>query len=219
MKPRISKQRNHAMTLVEVLVVIMVLAVLMLLFFPWPEPTARKKYARINCVNNLRQIGLSYLEWSGDNNGKYPMQVSATNGGTMELISTGNVAACFQVMSNELSTPKLLICPADIEHIWATNFTTGFSAKNISYFVGLDASTNLPQAFLSGDGNFEFGGVPVKSGVSIFSSNAPIAWTAARHKFAGNIGLCDGSVQQITISGLTNLLQQTGLATNRLAIP
>ena len=72
---------------------------------------------------------------------------------------------------------------------------------------------------LSGDGNFEIGGVPVKSGLLEISSNTPIAWSAARHKFAGNILVADGSVQQCSNSGLTNLLRQTGLATNRLAIP
>jgi len=59
----------------------------------------------------------------------------------------------------------------------------------------LDASTNYPQAFLSGDDNFEIGGVPVKSGLLQFSTNTTIAWTGARHEFAGNIGLADGSVQ------------------------
>jgi prepilin-type processing-associated H-X9-DG protein len=51
------------------------------------------------------------------------------------------------------------------------------------------------------------------------ATNTSIAWSAARHKFFGNILLADGSVQSVAISGLTNLLHQTGLATNRLAIP
>jgi hypothetical protein len=36
------------------------------------------------------------------------MQVSVTNGGTMELVNGGTVFEHFLVMSNELSTPKLL---------------------------------------------------------------------------------------------------------------
>jgi prepilin-type processing-associated H-X9-DG protein len=50
-------------------------------------------------------------------------------------------------------------------------------------------------------------------------TNAPIAWSAARHKFSGNYGLADGSVYQVTTNGLRHALQQTGLATNRLALP
>jgi prepilin-type N-terminal cleavage/methylation domain-containing protein/prepilin-type processing-associated H-X9-DG protein len=219
MKPHRSNQRNRAMTLTEVLVVVVVLAFLTLVFFPWPEPRARKKAARIICVNNLKQIGLAFQLWAEDNNDKYPMRVSVTNGGMMEMAATGDVVATFQVMSNELSTPKILFCLEDTNQKMTTHFGTNLTSKNISYFIGLDASTNSPQAFLCGDDNFAIGGVPVKSGLLEIPTNVPITWTAARHTNGGNIGLADGSVQQVTISGLTNLFRQTGLTTNRLAIP
>ena len=35
----------------------------------------------------------------------------------------------------------------------------------------------------------------------------------------GNVGLADGSVQQMTTSRLQESLHQTGLATNRLLMP
>lgn len=136
----------------------------------------------------------------------------------MELIATGNVAAGYLVMSNELSTPKILRCPADIRRVWATNFSTGFDNSHISYFVGLDAAETEPQMFLSGDDNFAIGGVPVKSGVLQLLTNAPVTWTKTRHKFVGNIGMADGSVQQVITDGLQKALQQAG-ATNRLLIP
>ncbi len=219
MKPRRSNQRNQAMTLVEVLVIIVVLAVLA--FFYLPYYAGRQTPAlRLNCVNNLHQIGLAYRIWAEENNGKYPMQVSMTNGGSMELVAKGeNVWITFLVMSNELSTPKVLYCMADADRVCATNFSSDLKGK-ISYFVGLDANTNSPQTFLSGDDNFSIGGDQVKSGLLELSTNAPISWTAARHKFDGNIGLADGSVQQATSSDLRqSLLPQTGLTTNRLAIP
>ncbi|HEX7569749.1 MAG TPA: type II secretion system protein, partial [Verrucomicrobiae bacterium] len=83
----------------------------------------------------------------------------------------------------------------------------------------VDANPKDPQMLLSGDDNFAISGIPVKSGLLEISSNTPIAWTSARHKFAGNIGLADGSVQQVSNSELTNSLQPTGSATIRLAIP
>jgi prepilin-type N-terminal cleavage/methylation domain-containing protein len=220
MKPRLSNQRNHALTLVEVLVVIVVLGIVAAIFLSANNGRPVHRAVRINCVSNLKQIGLAYRLWEGDNNDKYPMFVSVTNGGAMEAIAAGNVAACFQVMSNELSTPKILICPADDQKVAATNFTTDFSAKNISYFVSLDVTNEInPQMLLCGDDNFEIGGVPVKSGLLELSTNALVSWTSARHHFAGNIGLADGSVQQVTIKGLQSAFQQTGVATNRLAIP
>ena len=207
------------MTLIEVLVVIVVLGVLAVVFLPVFDG-GQVKAPRINCINNLHQIGLAYKTWEGDHGDKYPMQVSATNGGAMELVAAGkNAWLAYLVMSNELSTPKVLICPADTERFpSATGFSTELVGK-ISYFVGLDASDAYPQMLLSGDDNFSISGVPVKSGLLQLSTNAPISWTAARHHFAGNIGLADGSAQQLSNASLTNLFPQTSLATNRLAIP
>lgn len=54
---------------------------------------AEQRAERIQCVNNLKQIGLAVRIWAGDNNEKY---------------STSLVA-----MSNELSTVKILVCPSD----------------------------------------------------------------------------------------------------------
>jgi len=222
MKPNCSNRRSQAFTLVEVAVVIFVLVLLAAMFLPVLSSPNRGNH--ISCANNLRQIGLSYRIWEGDNGDKFPMNVSVTNGGTMELFKNGstfqNLAFLnYLPMANQLSTPKFLHCPADTNGFAATNSWNGLNNQNVSYFVGLDASADNPQAILSGDDNFEINGVAVKSGLLEFSSNTPIAWSAARHKFSGNILLADGSVQSVTISSLSNLVQQTGLVTNRLAIP
>lgn len=219
MKINYSSRRNCALTLLEVLVVLFIIFILAAIFLP-PTHTSGSKSRQISCVNNLKQVGLSFHLWEGDNAGKYPMDVSVTNGGTMELSVNANDAwKTFLVMSNQLSTPKILFCPADIGHTIAVDFSANFSAKNISYFIGLDATESNPQMFLSGDDNFAVSGVPVKSGLLELSTNTPIAWTAARHRKQGDIVLADGSVQELTELGLTNLLSQTGLATNRLVIP
>jgi len=178
--------------------------------------TSHHKSSRLGCVNNLKEISLGYRIWEGDNNDAYPMAVSCTNGGAMEQMATGDVVGGFQVMSNELSTPKILICPADDERIVATNFSDGFTAKNISYFIGVNATEKDPQMLLTGDDNFEVGGVTVKSGILKLTSSQSISWSAARHKFTGNVAITDGSVQQLNISALQNAFS---LSTNRIAIP
>jgi hypothetical protein len=218
MKPRFSNQTNHALTLVEVLVIIALLAVLAAMLLPSVNRIPAKSL-RIRCVNNLKEIGLAYRLWPNGQSDQYPMQVSIKRGGAMESVAAGSIAMNFLVMSNELETPKILICPADTNHFAATNFATGFDNSHVSYFVGVDAAEAYPQRFLSGDDNFEIGGVRVNSGLLELSTNTPIVWTFARHKFVGNIGLVDGSVQQVATDGFQKLLQQTGLATNRLAIP
>ena len=217
MKPRASNQTNHALTLVEVLVVIAILAVVAALLLP-ALAAAKRKHSRIGCLNNLKEIGLACRVWEGDNGDKYPMFVSVTNGGAMELVVTGNVLVNFLVMSNELSTPRILHCPEDTEHNETNSFAM-LASSNISYFINIDAAEAYPQMLLSGDDNFEIGGVPVKSGLLELLTNTPISWTAARHKFVGNIAMADGSVQQVTQSGLRQTVQYAGVATNRLAIP
>ena len=221
MKPRRSNQSNRAMTLTEVLVVIVVLAVLAAVFLPaLLQPNRISSGIKgITCINNVKQVDLTFKMWAGDNNDKYPMEISIANGGTMELAATGNVLATFQIMTNELSTPLILFCPMDTIHTFTKTFGVNFTAKNISYFIGLDADTNRSKTFLCGDDNFAIGGIPVKSGLLEISSNAPITWTAARHKFAGNIGFPDGSVSQTDDKLLVQKLIEIGVATNRLALP
>ena len=218
MKPRVSNQKTGAMTLVEVLVVVFVLFILVALLL---RPTSgHRPSMRSMCINNLKIVGLAFRVWADDHNGKFPMQVPVTNGGTMGLNANGqNAWLNFLVLSNELSTPKHLYCPTDKDQVAATSFTTGFSAKNISYFVGMDADKGLPQMFLSGDDNFTVGGVPVKSGPLEFSANTAITWADSRHGLCGNIGLVDGSVKMVSLQSLQQVIQNTGVATNRLAIP
>jgi type II secretory pathway pseudopilin PulG len=221
MKPRLSQNHLAAMTLFEIGVVVAIVMILAVLLLP-TLANSRRKSSRINCTNNLKQLGLAYRIWEGDNGDKYPMQVSVSLGGAQEMVTTGNVTQVFQVMSNELSTPKILLCPNDLTRSWATNFDRLVNS-NISYFVGVDVTNEVnPNLILSGDSHFVLKGVPVKPGLRCFWTNDPPAWAANRHGDTGpcgNIGLADSSVQSVTASGLRHYLEQTGLATNRLALP
>lgn len=137
----------------------------------------------------------------------------------MELSKVGIDAwRNFLVMSNELTTPRILICPAD-QRNEATDFGSSFGNTNISYFINLDAAKANPQMLLFGDDNFEMGGIPVESRLLQVSTNIPIAWSAARHGHAGNVAMTDMSVQQLTTSGLQQAFQDAGATTNRIAIP
>jgi prepilin-type processing-associated H-X9-DG protein len=218
MKPRFSKKRNHALTLVEVLVIVFVLACLVAISLP-RLAAAKRNSPGPWCINNLKQISLAARIWASDNDDKYPFEISVTIGGTMELNHGRNAWMNFLVMSNELSTPKVLICPQDAKHLPAASNFSAQLAGHVSYFVGLDAKERHPQLILSGDDNLEIGGIPAKPSYLELSTNAPITWSADRHKSCGNIVFADGSVQQLTTNGLQRSFYQTGLATNRLAIP
>lgn len=206
------------MTLIELLVVLAVIAVLGALILP--QMARPHVYGGgPNCVNNLKQAGLAFRIWDGDNNDKYPMAVSGTNGGSMEFTCGANAFRTFRVMSNELSTPRVLICPQETDNtrFMATNFEY-FCNSNISYFVGVDATETSPTMVLSGDHNIT-NGTTIRNGLLELTTNRPAGWTTRVHNKIGNVVLADGSVQQDSITGLQDQIAKTGVVTNRLLMP
>ncbi len=218
MKPQLSPQRTAAMTLFEVGIVVAVVLIFLAVFLPMIG-RPRRSYSGIACVNNLKQVSLAFKIWAGDNGDILPMGISVTNGGSLELVATGNVVSTFQVMSNELGTPKVLLCPQDLARFGVNNFG-GLSTSNISYFVSADMTNDMnPQMILVGDSDLMRGGKTLKLGLAALWTNDPVAWSGKRHSKAGNIGLADGSVADTSTPRLHIFLQQTSLATNRFAIP
>jgi len=205
------------MTLVELLVVLVVLGFFAIVMLNTPEPKAKTRALRIQCVSNLKQVGLAYRIWEGDH-GSYPMAVSETNSGTMEFTTGKNAFRHYQVMSNELSSPRVLLCPSDASRDEAATNWFNFSNSNISYFVGIVANESNAMMILSGDHNIT-NGTPTKNGLLALSTNALAGWTSEMHKRVGNILLTDGSVQQVSILGLQNQIANTGVATNRVQMP
>jgi competence protein ComGC len=204
-------------TFVALLVILVVLALLAAMLLP-ALAAAKKKSMRIGCVNNLKECGLAFRIWEGDHNDEYPMAVLMAKGGTKEFDTGADTFRHFQVMSNELSTPKILICPADTRPV-ADNFVD-LKNQNVSYFVSLDASETSPQMFLDGDRNLTSDDQP-ESGILKMVPGQRLSWTPSIHVNQGNIGLADGSVQQLSNSGLLRALQNSGVPTNtwRISLP
>ena len=207
------------MTLFEVGVVVAVVMILFVVFASVIFRPKPHKISIISCVNNLKQQVLAFKLWAGDNNDTYPMGVSVTNGGSMELVLKGNVVATFLAMSNELSTPKTLFCVEDDSRSSINNFG-GLSNSNVSYFINADMTNEAnPQMIVTGDSDLVLGGKILKPGLASLWTNDPVAWSGKRHEGGGNLGMADGSVQSTTSVSLRTYLQQTGLATNRFALP
>jgi prepilin-type processing-associated H-X9-DG protein len=214
-----SRAHCHAFALAELLILIAVVAILAGLLLP-ALAKAKSKAIRTQCVNNLKQVGLAYRIWGGDNSDKYPMQVSTNKGGSLEYVAGGNAVRHFLCMSNDLGTPRILACPADEERKPAKTFHR-LSNANVSYFVGIDADENIPYRFLSGDRNLTANGVELATGLVSVKSSDRLGWTGALHQNAGNIGFADGSVMTLTAASpqLQQRLRDTGTNVNVLTVP
>jgi hypothetical protein len=112
-----------------------------------PFAAASEKAMRIQCVNYLKNIGLAARVWANDQGDVLPGD--------------------FLTMSNELSTAKILICPADKAHNIAKNWQE-FNASNASYELLSPGAT--------------------VTDVQVLYARCPIH---------NNVLLVDGSVQQI----------------------
>jgi len=159
------------------------------------------------------------------------MSLSTNLGGTAEWKNNpSQLFRHFQILSNELSVPKVIICPSDYKfRLESTNFQNDFEAKGnstISYFIGMDADETRPQMFLVGDRDIvdpRFGLPNKVSSIVNLGTNhsfqAGASWSGRIHRNVGNVALGDGSVQQLTSSRLRQRLMNSGDRTNRLGFP
>jgi prepilin-type processing-associated H-X9-DG protein len=179
-----TREEIVAFTLTELIVVIAVVAVLVASLLPALAFT-RTQAQRINCSNNLKQVGLAFRTWANAHDGQTPMSLSTVYGGVADTsvgtrvvnnnqTTSRGVCKMFLCMSNELSTPRVLWCPSEYETGAPANrqAATTFSGTaapgtvpftndlNCSYFVGVDALEARPRMLLAGDHNLGDGNPP-----------------------------------------------------------
>lgn len=208
----------RGVTRTEVIFIVAASCVIVLLgVAEMPQATARAR--RIQCSGNLVMIGFGLKTWAMDHHDQYPTQVTGTNGGSQEAALAGMAAPIFEVVSNELFTPKTLICPADRARVCASAFSGHLGNSNVSYFVNVEIDDHYAWMFAAGDRNVTTNGAPLASGaVHLLRTNSLVAWTAAIHRDNGNVLLVALSVQQWNSAALRAALRDSG-TTNRIAVP
>ena len=190
--------RASAFTLLELLVVVAIIAIVAALLLPALART-KAKANRIQCLNNLKQIGVASHLFANEHGDKFPAQISTNQGGSLEYNqSAPNVADLFffssrnfQAMSNELVTPKILFCRSD-QRSAATNFAT-LKDENVSYFTGLRADPGKPNSILAGDWNLTNSMTRLTNAPGVAEFN--LMWTKQVHEQRGNVLFADGRVE------------------------
>ena len=218
---------NHqrGLSLLEVFVVLATFGLLITFLLPLLAGRSRPVAltTRVSCVNHLKQIGLAFLLYAEDHEDQFPWLVSTNfnptrSKGSREYVNSAEVFRHFQVASNELNSPKILHCPTDQKRTVAPDFER-IQNSNVSYFVGIDAMDNGdPQMILSGDRHI-VGGTFVRPNLMLVRTNRVMSWSNNLHVLVGNVGLADGSVQQVTAARLNQQFASVTNAIVRLAIP
>jgi prepilin-type processing-associated H-X9-DG protein len=201
--------RRRAFTWIELLLVVVVIVVLAGVILPQMAGSkdGGGRRARIKCVNNLKNLGLAARIFATDNDGKFSWVVPIAKGGSLEEIGdTNRIWHHFQVLSNELSTPRILQCPTDPRVPDRLAFSAGGASDqvqfghndHVSYFLNLSASEEEPESILAGDRNLTRSNTPIRGRITPAPSDVFNFTTPGHHEGAGNLLFGDGSVQLVS---------------------
>ena len=106
----------------------------------YPSPAEIAKRQKLNCISNLKCVGLAFRMWSNDHQDAFPFNLSTSVGGTQELCSRladgfdANSFLHYCAISNELHSPIILVCKSDSGKTPALNFQH-LTASNVTYRV------------------------------------------------------------------------------------
>jgi hypothetical protein len=187
-------------------------------------------------MSNLKQVGIAFKLFATDHDGHYPWHVYPEEGGTFG-VNAGLAWMDFIAASNEIDTPKILLCPSDKKTRPVDNWSSDATGLNntanrtnaLSYFVGFDAYEFVPVGLVAGDRNISGAVNDTCGSVSSNSASAPwcqeikpsntkLTLTNTIHNYRANIAINDGSVQAVNRPGFKELVLTSIRATTNSGV-
>ena len=134
-------RKGKGFTLIELLVVIAIIGILAGFLLP-ALAKAQEAARKTACMNNVRQIGLAMMQYSGEHDGDFPKLVD-TNGIEVPAVDdSGNAApeearTAFALLLQKayLTTTKIFICPSTHDRVPDDTFPSDFRNADLQLLV------------------------------------------------------------------------------------